>query len=153
MGRMYSAHIEGTAATAQVDFFEVVAPSDAVVIIHGVWISQSSDVDSEQLRVAIKRGSTTSGSGGSAFTPNPHHFGDAAFGGTVEVMNTTKATSGTITTHHSDSFNVLNGWVWLPTPEMRLILSPSQRMTVELLTTPADSLTFNGTIVFEELGG
>jgi hypothetical protein len=41
--------------------------------------------------------------------------------------------------------------VW--TPETRPILSPSRRLTVELVNAPADSITMSGTILFEEIGG
>lgn len=156
MGRMYTAIFSAVAVTAQQDFFEVVAPADSVVVLHAIYLSQSSDTGDaaeELLQVAIKSGATTSGSGGTAPTAIPLSLGDAAFGGTVEVNNTTKASAGTIVTHHKDSFNIRTGWVYMPTPEARKVLSPSARLTVELLTTPADSLTMDGTIVFEEIGG
>jgi len=153
---MYTATFSAVDVTAQQDFFEVLAPADAVVILHAIYLSQSSDVgDSaeEMLQMAIKSGQTTGGSGGSTPTPAPLELGDAAFGGTVEANNTTKASAGTIVTHHKEAFNIRTGLAYVPTPEARKVLSPSARMTVELLTTPADSLTMDGTIVFEEIGG
>ena len=156
MGRMYTATFSAVAVTAVQDLFEVVAPADAAVVLYAVYLSQSSDVGDaaeEMLQVAIKSGATTSGSGGTAPTPPPLSLGNPAFGGTVEVNNTTVASAGTIVTHHKESFNSRAGWQYIPTPEMRKVLSPSARMTVELLTTPADSLTMDGTIYFEEVGG
>ena len=156
MGRMYTGVFEAVSVTAQQDFFEVNAPADAVVVLHSVVLSQTSDVGDaaeEMLSVAIRSGPTTSGSGGTSPTAIPSSLGDAAFGGTVEVNNTTKASGGTIVTHHRESFNIRTGFNYLPTPEMRKTLSPSARLTVELLTTPADALTMDGTIYFEEIGG
>lgn len=153
MGRMYSATFELVAVTAAQDLFEINAPSDAAVVVHGCWISQSSDAadaQSEQLNILIHRGST-SGSGGSTPTASPLSVGDPAFGGTVEANNTSQSTEGTIL--FSDSFNVMAGWQWLPTPEMRLVISPSGRLIIELQTAPADSLTMSGTVFFEEIGG
>jgi hypothetical protein len=150
---MYSATFEGVAVTVQQDFFEVNCPSDAVVRIHEVHITNGSDVDSEQIRIAIKRGATVSGSGGTTPTPGALSFGDVAFGGTVEANNTTKANTGTIVTLHAEGVNILNGFHYIPTPESRIDLSPSQRLTVELLTTPVDSISMSGTIIFEEIGG
>lgn len=152
-GRMYTATFEGVAVTVQQDFFEVNCPADAVVRIHEVHITNGSDVDSEQIRIAIKRGATVSGSGGTTPTPGPLDFGDVAFGGTVEANNTTKANTGTIVTLHAEGVNILNGFHYIPTPESRIDLSPSQRLTVELLTTPLDSISMSGTIIFEEIGG
>lgn len=152
MSRIYSAVFEEVAVTVVQDLFEIVAPADGIVVVHGIWVSQSSDagdVASEQVNILIHRGST-SGSGGSTLTPSPLDFGDPAFGGVVEANNTTQATEGTQL--FSDSFNVMAGWQFLPTPEMRLVIPPSGRLIVELQTAPADSLTMSGTVVFEEIG-
>lgn len=156
MGMMYSVVFSSVAVTAQQDFFEITAPSDCIVIIHSVEITQSTDVGdaaAEGLAILHKRGATTSGSGGTAPTPAPLEFGFAAAGSAAEVNNTTKATSGTIVSLHSSNWIIQQQYLWLPTPEMRHVLSPSQRYTVELGTTPADSITCSGTLVFEEIGG
>lgn len=153
MGLMYTATFEEVAVTAAQDFFEVVAPSDAAVIIHECRISQSSDAGdsaSEQLNILVHRGST-SGSGGSSLTPRPLQVGFPAAGSTVEANNTTQSTEGNQVL--ADCFNVMAGWLWTPTPEARPVLSPSGRINIELQTTPADSLTMSGTIIFEEVGG
>jgi hypothetical protein len=147
---MYSATFEEVAVTAAQDLFEINAPADSVVIVHGFEISQSSDVDSEMLNLLVHLGST-SGSGGSVVTPRPLNLGDAAFGGTVEANNTTQSTEGVIL--HSASFNVLTGYTWIPTPEMRIIISPSDRLIIGLQTAPGDSLTMSGTVYLEEIGG
>jgi len=153
MGRMYSATFELVAATAAQDLFEINAPADAAVVVHGLWLSQSSDVGdaaSEMLNILIHRGST-SGSGGSTPTAAPLSLGDAAFGGTVETNNTTQSTEGTIL--FSWDWHIAAGFQWIPTPEMRPIISPSGRLIIEMQSTPADSLTISGTVVFEEIGG
>lgn len=153
MGRMYSATFEEVSVSAAQDLFELNAPSDAVVIVHGLTISQSSDAgdtESEQLNVLIHRG-TTSGSGGSTPTARPMEVGDAAFGGTVEANNTSQSSEGNQL--HAESFNVMAGLhIWW-TPETRPVLSPSGRLIVELQSTPGDALTMSGTIYFEEIGG
>ena len=156
MGRMYTAVFAAVSVTAQQDFFEVNAPADSVVVLHEINITQTSDVGDaaeEMLSLAIKSGATTSGTGGTTPTAVPMSLGDAAFGGSVEVNNTTKALGGTIVTHYRESFNIRSGFKYLPTPETRKPLSPSARLTVELVTTPADALTMDGTITFEEVGG
>lgn len=156
MGMMYSASFSAVAVTLAQDFFEVVAPADAVVRIHQVNLMQYTefgDAQEEDLAILFKRGQTTSGSGGTAVTPAPLDFGYAAAGSTVEANNTTKASTGTISTLHSDAWNIRGPYLWLPTPELRINLSPSQRFTVELVGAPADSVTINGTIYFEEIGG
>lgn len=150
MGRMYAAVFEEVAVSAIQDLFELNAPADAVVKVHSFEVSQSSDVDSEMLALLFHMGST-SGSGGSTPTPTPLELGDAAFGGTVEANNTSQSTEGTFL--HAAAFNVLNGYIWMPTPEARIVLSPGDRLIIELQTAPGDELTMSGTLVFEEIGG
>lgn len=156
LGMMYTAQFNGVAVSAQQDLFELTAPSDAVVVVHQVVLTQSSDVGDAQeegLSILMKRGATTSGSGGSAVTPAALQHGFPAAGTAVERSNTTKASSGTIVTLHAEAWNIRAPLVWLPPPELRIVLSPSQRFTVELATTPNDSITMNATLYFEELGG
>lgn len=156
MGQMYSAVFSSVAVTAQQDFFEIAAGSTGIVVIHSVEISQSTDVGdaaAEGLAIIHKRGATTTGSGGSTPTIVPLETGNATSESTVKANNTTKATSGTIVSLHSSNWIIQQPYLYLPTPEMRHVLSPSQRYTVELGTTPADSVTVSGTIVFEEIGG
>ena len=153
MGRMYSATFEEVAVTVVQDLFQILAPADSVVVLHGLVISQSSDAgdsESEQLNILIHRGSTD-GSGGSLPTPTPLHLGDAAAGTVVEANNTTQGTEGTFI--HSESFNVMAGLQIWWTPETRPIISPSDLLHIELQTAPADSLTMSGVIYFEEIGG
>jgi hypothetical protein len=147
---MYSATFEEVAVSAAQDLFEINAPADSIVVVHALEISQSSDVDNENLNLLMHRGST-SGSGGSTPTASPMEVGDAAFGGTVEANNTSPSTEGTIL--HSAAFSVLAGYSYVWTPEARPVISPSGRLNIELQTTPADALTMSGTIYFEEIGG
>lgn len=156
IGRQYTVQFNGVAVTAQQDLFEIVAPADAVVELLEFHISQSTEVGDtaeEGLSILLKSGSTTSGSGGSAPTPVPLSLGDAAFGGTTEVNNTTKATAGTIVTHAAWNWNIRVPLDVIFTPETCKILSPSARMTIELATTPADSITMSGYAIFREIGG
>src|SRR5262245_6874524 len=109
MGRRYKCPIPAIGATAQQDIWELLAPSDATVLIWGIRLNQSSDIDSEQLRLTAKHvtGSPTSGSGGGTITPAPNSPGDAAFGGTVERNNTTRISGGTAVTKMDEGWNVL----------------------------------------------
>lgn len=156
MGRMYSAAVASVAGTVVLDFFEIVAPSDAIVVIHGWRIGQHTeegDAQAEMLQIKATKGATTSGSGGSAVTPTPLETGMPAFGGTVEAMNTTPASGGTPVTLYSDAFNVQGGHQETFTPEMRIVLSPGERFVLGLAEAPADSVTFDAVIFFEEIGG
>lgn len=155
MGRVYVATIEGIAVTVQQDLFEVVAPSDMSVIVLEVGISQETneaDANEEQLRIVLQSGYTTTGSGGSGITAAPNASGDAAETMVIARNNTTKATVGTILTHHAESWNVRAPFLWLPTDKCKIELKASRRFVVRLNTTPDASITFNAVVKLEEIG-
>lgn len=156
LGRIYKAVFSKVSVTAAQDFFEVNAPSDSAVVIHGYKFSQSSDVGDaaeEILNLLLKKGMSTSGSGGSTITSTPMQTGTPAYGGTVEANNTTKSTGGSPVNGGSDSMNVRVGANEKFTPEERIVLSPGERFAIELVDAPADALTLSGEITFEEVGG
>ena len=155
MGRIYTIQFNNVAVTAQQDLFEIVAPSDGVIQLHEIGLGQSTeigDAEEEMFSLLLKSGATTSGSGGTSPAAVPLLLGDAATGATTEVNNTTKATTGTIVTHYPWAWNVRVPFQIIWTPETRPVLAPSRRLTMELATTPVDSVTLNGYIVFEEIG-
>lgn len=161
MSRIYKVVFKAVAVTAQQDLFEILAPTDAIVEVLSWELSQSTEVgdaQEEELVITVNRGvgTVTSGSGGTTPTAKPNEFGDPAYGGTCEANNTTKMVVGTGTL---DADLEVYGWnVRVPypktyTPEERPIISPGNRLTLELETTPADSITMNGVMVLREIGG
>lgn len=156
MGLKYALTFDHTASPAAAfDAFEVTAPSDASVMIHSVFLSQTSDMGdsaAESLKVQFIKGYTTSGSVGGTAVVNPLETQYPAQGSSCEVMNTTVANTGTAVVLHQDGWNIQVPYQYRPTPEERLILSPSQRLVVRI-GAPADAITIGGTLIFEELGG
>lgn len=156
MGNMFSAVFSNVAATVQQDLFEVLSPTNSLAIIHRVLITQTTevgDVQEEGLSIQFRRGDTVSGSGGT--TPTARCLDVPALslgsGGAVEANNTTKAnTSGVVV--HSEAWNVRGALDYRPTPEERIWFDKATRLCVELATTPADSITMSGTIIFETMG-
>lgn len=155
MSGIYTVVFSGVAVTAQQDFIEVTAGSAKPLALIAFGISQSSDVGDaaeEGLSVLIKSGASTSGSGGSSYTPVPLDSSLGASSFVAEINNTTKANTGTIVTHYSYNWNVRVGLdVVFPDP-MVIMLPASRRLTIELATSPADSLTCSGYAVFQEIG-
>lgn len=153
MGRLYSVPISAVSVSVVQDLWEITAPSANAVRLHSVTIGQANSTTSAQLRVTVRRATAaaTSGTGGTAPTPSPLVSGDAASGAVSEVNNTTRSSGGSPVTLVDDAYNVLSGWSYLPTPEMRPTLRPGERLIVGLETAPASALTFSGTLVFEEL--
>lgn len=158
-GRLYACTFDTTAVTASVDFFEITPADDKPVVIHAVFIGQTTelgDAQEEQLPWSIQRGGTamTSGSGGST-AANGVTLGasGAASGFTFESLNTTVATFTSGVVLHRDTFNVRTGLQYIPTPETRPNVSQANGgLVIRLDAAPADSVSFRGTLLVEEQG-
>lgn len=162
--KTYAAAFSAIAVSAAQDVFEIVAPSTKTVAIREIVIGQYSDpgdAQAEMLSVLLMRGHTVTGSGGAAVTPASLAVPEeAASGSTVARNNTTVATGGSPVTVRGDVFNVMAGWRYYPTPgdpndprirDERIWLRPSERFVVRI-TAPADAITMNATVVFDEIG-
>jgi len=159
MGQFYDATFPSIAVTALQDFFEILAPADAIIIIHGFEIFQTSDTgDSEEeiLEFETVRGlGATTGSGGATITPNPTMEGYAASGTVTKRNNTTRLTAGGGSLKTLEKF----GWnnriplqqIW--TPETRPVISAGDFWTLSLPVGPNDELSVVGKLTFEEIGG
>jgi hypothetical protein len=146
-GRGYTAPINiSSAFTAQIDIFELLAASGKPLALGGFELGQTSEVgdaQEEMLSLVLKyvTGAPTSGSGGGTSTPQPMSPPDAAAGATVETGNTTKLTGGTSVELKRWSWNVRAPLLYLPIPESRITCDAGNRLVLELVTTPADSIS------------
>ncbi len=153
---IFTATFSAIAVSAAQDVFEIVAPADSKIAIREVRLGQYSDAGdaaAEMLSVLIIKGYTTSGSGGASVTAAPvqGHTGALTSTATVERNNTTIAADGTAVVMVADAFNVQSGWIYIPAPEERIVVPVSGRLVVRI-TAPADAVTMNGTLVFEQVG-
>lgn len=155
MGRVYTSVFQAVAVTAAQDLLSLLASASVPLKLISARIGQSSDAGDAQdelLRVRIRRGMTTVGSGGT--TPAMNAV-DPVLGGTATATcranDTTAASGGTIVEMLEDTFNVRSGWIYMPVPEERIICAVSTRLAINLVAAPTDSLTMSGTIVWEEL--
>lgn len=157
--RFYSVSFENVAVgTAAQDLFELTPADDKPIAIVGLTLdnvggtADAGDAQEELIRLAIIRGHTTSGSGGTAPTPTPLSPNDTAAGFTSEVNNTTIASVGTTTTPWALGWNVR-----VPLREFlpqELWIGCSQGNTtivVRSLSTLADAVTMSGTLFVAEL--
>ena len=154
-GQVYTAVFTGVAVTAAQDLFEITTPATTCVRIREIRLGQYSDfgdAQAEILSVQMITGYTVTGSGGSTITPAiVNRPSTAVAASTVKANNTTVANTGTAVTLYSDAWNVQGGWWYCPNEQEMLIIGLSTRFVIRS-TAPADSLTMNGTLVFEEIG-
>ena len=158
MGRMYTCPLDAVSVAAVCELWYIAAPTDAIVVLHEVVVTQDTSETSEQLPLNIFRTATDQSAKGSALTPAPLKVGDAAFGGVVRYNILTAETFATETTMlKRQSQNIINGWHYLPTPEARIALSPTAgtagRLCIKLDGAPSAALTVSGYAIIEEIGG
>lgn len=151
---MWKVTFARVAVTAQQDFLSVLLASGKPVVPLRAWLAQGTDAgdaQDEEVSISLKRGATTTGSGGGTFTAlKQSQTNGPAFGGTCRINDTTPASAGTIEEVYPDAWNVRSNWIYLPIPEERFIVDTG-RLVLGLLTTPADSLTVSGGLIFAEL--
>ncbi len=161
-GRVYSVVFDNVAVTVASDFFELNPAADKPIRLLALDIGQTNrtgDANEDMLRwsiVGMTGGVLTSGTGGTAPTPQLLNPADAAAGFTAEVNNTTVATTtGTASTKHASCFNTRVGLLWVPPPECLVQMIDSAgtgALLVRLLEAPSASTTLSGTAYVEELG-
>ncbi len=154
MSRMYTAVMDNIAVAAACELFFIEAPTDLVIRIHEIKITQDGSETSEQLPLNIFRTADDQGAKGTSITPAPLSVGDSASTALIRSNILTGATFAAETTMLlRESQNVLNGFHILPTPECRIDISPGGYVCVKLDEDPSASLNISGYVVFEEIGG
>lgn len=147
MWKSYTVTFDNVAVTALQDLIAIVAHSARVARITGFGVSQSTelgDVAEEMLRIRIRSGQTTVGSGGGAFTPVANDPTDQAAGFTARINDTTQASLGTIVNHKYWNWNLRSPLDIILPEEQQIWLPAGRRATLELVANPADSVTMSG---------
>ena len=149
---IYTATFAALAVSAAQDVWEILAPASTPVALREIRIGQYTDFGdaaAELISIQIIRGYTTTGSGGAAVTPVNLAPWSLTSGSTVARNNTTLAQDDTGAVLLADTFNVASGWWYRPPQQEFILLAAATRLVVRI-TAPADSITMNSTIVFEE---
>ena len=152
MARIYSVPFVNVSVAAVQDLFSLQTTSGMAVELHEITIGQVTSTTVASARLSWKRfsGAYTIGSGGNSATPAKLNFGDAAAVATGRINDTTQTSAGTSVVFHGDVFNYVNGFLWLPAPEDRPIIAPSQAFVLSLDNVPSTA-TMSGTLTFAEL--
>ena len=150
MGRIYSVSFTEVGVTAQQDLFQIEAVT-VPAIIHAVYLSQSSDLgdtESEGLSILIRR---VTDALTNVTAEAQLDTGDAVAFADLNVNDTTELVAGAQNVH-TEVWNILTPFIYLPPPELRIVVPVGDVVTVNLNTTPADSITMSGVMYFEEIG-
>jgi hypothetical protein len=134
------------------------ATRSSTIMILRAWIGQQASETSDQLGIILGLKASAFGTYTST-TPQPHFVNGPASGiagGTAgaEATSGTDASAegaGTVTPIIYDGFNNLNGWLWVPTPEERLIVPTDTAVILKIVGTPAALGNWSAGITFQEL--
>lgn len=152
--RPYSVSFNNVTVTAIQDLIALYCGANMAVELHGLDIGQITGITVQNLRISVKRlpATVTTGSGGSATTPQKVMRGDAAATATARANDTVQATtSGTASTLLSDVFNTVNGYQFFWPPDDRPTFGLSEAAIVSLDQAPSSGLAMSGTLWLAEL--
>ena len=152
-GLMYTSSFTATTQTGSRDLFDVIVATPDIFILHSVRIGQrglEGDALAEMLEIKIQRAAAVGA--GTANTPRPHMLGSPVASSTV-VTNAALAAAPTAII--TDVFNLQAGWLYLPTPEERIVVTGTATDDVLVVTieAPAATTEWSGSMTFEEILG
>lgn len=148
MGDMYTVSFQDVAVIAIQDLFQIEAVTKRATL-HAIFLSQNTDVGdaaAENLTIVFRRVTdvlTNVTAEVKLDTASPAALAD------LNVNDTTPLATGAEIIH-AECWNIALPFVWMPPPEMRIIVPVDDVVTIWLPTAPADSLTMSGTMYFEE---
>lgn len=133
----------------------ITVPSDAVIEILSARITCQDEDTSEQIMAELNRISSLGTPTKTDITAKPTEEGAAAFGGTghSNVTASEPTYDGESDSIFSGGANKLGGWEYVPLPEERVIISPSDNVGLRLIDAIANSSDLTAEIIFREIGG
>ena len=130
----------------QGDFFQMRNTTGNRIEVLEIRVWQTSDTALAMNAIRIQRG--VGGSGGNAVTERSWDAGGKSVAATC--FDTCTGDVGTLDLDIHCGWNILQEFVWLPTPEFYLILQPSDHVGLSLLI--SDSLTMGASMLWQEFG-
>ena len=152
-GRIYGAGYRATtASTVAKEMIQIVGSASAVTLLHEVHITALSTLNVvADFGVAF---AGTTGVIGTTIAAVAFDPGDAAFRGSIAgVAGSTNATGLTYVGGSQQACNILIGYHYTPIPENRPVIKPGGRLVIRRDSAIADDVSWNCSIIIEEIGG
>jgi hypothetical protein len=148
----YVVNMTNVAVTGAITLIQIKAGATRMVMLLRASVSQSNMTTMAMQRVQILRKTGTATV--TSYTPllySPSQPAADAAGGTSATGTnaSNEGTDGDILVN--DTFNILNGWLWIPTPEERIVVPPGGFIGLKLPTAPGSSMTTTAQMVFYEM--
>jgi hypothetical protein len=155
MSRFYTYNKQLTNPGTTNPVIQVGSGSGFVYRVHKIQITQNNSTTSGNSEVKVQRLSAGATVTAAAATDwGKHSSGDGNIGLTFSTSTTgfTGSTTGTTTGAPiiQESFNILNGYLWLPTPAFQIEIPPSGWLALSMPTAAAAVYDFE--ITLEEIG-
>jgi|SRR3990167_934100 len=142
---IYTARLDATSLSSAATAVQINAPSNAALKILRAWMSVCT-VTSCALQVRLSR--RTTGGTGTSFTPIRHDSFDVSTSATATVNHSVEGTLGDVIIR--DTFNALNGFLYLPIPEERIVVPPGCALSLDLPVAPDNASSLNAGITWSE---
>ena len=130
----------------------------AAIRLLRAYVSQNGTATSQQLGIILGTKASAFGTYTSTTPINLWAGGPTSgiTGGTAGAESTagTDASAegaGTVTPFIQEGFNNLNGWLWVPTPEERIVIPPDTAVILKIVGTPTTLTNWNAGIVYEHV--
>jgi hypothetical protein len=162
MGAVYSVVMKDQTIIASSDLVIIrtaaaIGTAGSTIRILRAWCSQGATEVSEQLGIQIALQAAAFGTY-TAATPRAHLVGgpiSAIVGGTAGAAATAGVdasanAAGTKTEVVADGFNNLNGWLWVPTPEERILVPVDTAVVLAMIGTATTLTNWYAGITFEQ---
>ncbi len=144
-----------TSAGSDRDIVQIGGSTNSIGIIHEVRIGMSGeagDAEAEMLHVEWFRATTLGAGTAGVEEPMVPAGGRSDMAADLVTVFNAAVSSG-LTILGADSFNVQAGWLYLPTPETRLVVPiVATEGIVFQVQGPNDDLQIHASIVWEEIG-
>lgn len=156
MENVFGLPIAALASLTGVPFAQLATPATISIEIIAIELGQETSETSQQEILTLTHRSTASTLPTST-TPVPTLWRATVINSLLVGSTTTNATgiasvTGTLVdTIQLPPFNVLNGFLWYPPSDMRIVVAPSRFLTLQFKTAPAAN-TWSGMIYFRERG-
>lgn len=159
MRGVYTAAYRIAGVSAAKTLMYLTVPSNKVVEILSVSVTNESNETNEQLLVGLQRVTTLGTPTATTITPKPHETGDQAAGSTVKANVTASEPTYPAIAAGADipgAFGLegassLGGWYFDPTPEERPIVPGGETVGLRLVNAPT-SLDLVVRWTFREIG-
>ena len=151
MSRVYVINDSRAVSTA-ITILQIKAGAATSLEIVRAWVTQESSTVSAQTAIQLNRKSAAATV--TSLTPlivEPNTGAAAAVGGTAATGRTATAEGTDTDVIVREGFNVLNGWLYLPVPEERIVVTGGGILGLKFPIAPAN-ITYDYGIIFREIG-